>query len=319
MSMPDSRMTTEPTEILEKSLADSRMDSDTTEVVDVSAREPGTRRAIGSILLEEGLLGVEDVERIQRFALERGLRFGDAAVELDVLTQECIDFALARQFDYPTLLRGGRDGVADAVVAAYDPQSAALEPLRALRSQLMLRWFNKTSRKVLAITSPASGEGRSWLAANLATSFAQAGQRTLLIDTDMRNPSQHRMFNLDNSTGLSALLTGRTEGRDVVRQVHPELKLFVLPAGLVPPNPQELLMRPIFETVLNRFAHLFNVVLLDTPPATMCSDSQIISARAGSALLLSRRNRTRVSALVTTMQSLVDTGVQVLGTVVNEY
>lgn len=306
-------MDTEPSEIIDKPISDSRMDAD------VATHEPQSRRAIGSILLEEGLLDVDDIERIQRFAHERGLRFGDAAVELDVLTQECIDFALARQFDYPTLLRGGRDGVADGVVAAYNPQSAALEPLRALRSQLMLRWLNKTSRRVLAITSPAPREGRSWLAANLATVFAQAGQRTLLIDTDMRNPSQHRLFNLDNSTGLSALLTGRTEGRDVVRLVHPELKLFVLPAGLVPPNPQELLMRPIFETVLNRFSQLFGVVVLDTPPSTESSDSQIISFRAGAALLLSRRNRTRISELIATKRSLTETGVHVLGSVVNEY
>ena len=230
-----------------------------------------------------------------------------------------MDFALEQQFDYPILARGGTDGVADGVVAAYAPQSEAIEPLRALRSQLMLRWLNATPRRMLAITSPEPGEGRSWLAANLAAVFAQAGQRTLLIDTDMRQPSQHRLFNLENSVGLSSLLTGRTAGRDVFRRVHPQLPLFVLPAGFVPPNPQELLLRPLFETVLDRFQRLFSVVVLDTPAATLSSDAQIISARAGAALLLSRRNRTHVSGLTETMRCLVDTGVQVLGSVVNEF
>jgi protein-tyrosine kinase len=295
------------------------MNSEATDIIDISKREPEPRNAIGAILIEEGFIGGNDVARIQHFARERGIKFGAAAVQLKVAKQEDVDFALARQFDYPSLARGGVDGVADSVIAAHNPQSAAIESLRVLRSQLMLRWRNIAPRGTLAITSPEPGEGRSWLAANLATMFAQAGQRTLLIDADMRRPSQHRLFNLENSVGLSTLLTGRTEGRDDVRRIHPQLKLFVLPAGFLPPNPQELLLRPMFESVLERFAQLFNVIVLDTPAATMSSDAQIISARAGAALLLSRRNRTRVSGLMETMQCLVDTGVQVLGSVVNEY
>jgi protein-tyrosine kinase len=290
-----------------------------TDIIDISTREPEVRHTIGMILIEEGFIAGNDVDKIQRFARSHGIKFGAAAVQLNVAKQEDVDFALARQFDYPILARGGVDGVADSVVAAHNPQSAALEPLRVLRSQLLLRWRNVAPRGTLAVISPEPGEGRSWLAANLATVFAQAGQRTLLIDADLRQPSQHRLFNLENSVGLSTLLTGRTEGRDVVRRIHPQLKLFVLPAGLPPPNPQELLLRPLFESVLDRFAQAFNVIVLDSPAATVTSDAQIISARAGAALLLSRRNRTRVAGLVDTMRCLVDTGVQVLGSVVNEY
>jgi len=295
------------------------MNTEASDVVDIATREPDGRRAIGTILIEEGRLRAGDIDRIQRFARERGLRFGDAAVQLRMASQNDIDLALARQFDYPAVVRGGRDGVADGVVAAYSPQCSALEPLRTLRSELTLRWLKSTTRPMLAIASPERGEGRSWLAANLATLFAQSGQQTLLIDTDMRNPCQHRLFNLDNAAGLSALLTGRTAGRDIVRRIHPQLKLFVLTAGLVPPNPQELLLRPIFETMLDRFAQVFNVVVLDTPAATSSADSQIVSSRAGAALLLSRRHRTRVSALAATMRSLAETGVNVVGSVVNEY
>ena len=233
-----------------------------------------------------------------------------------MVTQRDVDSALAQQFTYPTLVRGG---VADEVVAAYEPQVPEIEPLRMLRSQLALRWLTTTNRRMLAITSPQRGDGRSWLAANLATVFAQGGESTLLIDTDMRHPCQHRMFNLDNDAGLSALLTGRAEGGDAVQRVHPQLNLFVLPAGNTPPNPQELLLRPMFEISLNRFAQLFSIIVLDTPAATESSDSQIVAARAGSAVLLSRRNRTRVSGLVETMQNLSETGVAVVGSVINEH
>ena len=188
--------------------------------------EPPTRdqsRAIGSILVEQGRIGPQDVEAIQRFATQSNIRFGDAALQLNLLTQNDIDVALAQQFNYPVLARGGTSGVADDVVAAYLPQSELVEPLRALRSQLTLRWVNGVGRRILAITSPGRGEGRSWLAANLATVFAQMGERVLLIDADMRHPRQHYLFNINNSVGLSALLTGRA-GREIVSRVHPQLQ-----------------------------------------------------------------------------------------------
>src|SRR3979490_921865 len=132
--------------------------------------EPPTRdqsRPIGSILVEQGRIGQQDVEEIQRFATQSNIRFGDAALQLNLLTKNAIDVALAQQFNYPVLARGGTSGVADDVVAAYLPQSQLVEPLRALRSQLPLRWANGGGGGILAITSPGRGEGRSWLAANL--------------------------------------------------------------------------------------------------------------------------------------------------------
>src|ERR1700735_4571167 len=123
-------------------------------------------KAIGAILVDQGRLTSEQVEQIQQFAGENGVRFGDAALQLQLLAQDDIDLAIAQQFNYPILPRGGENGVADDVIAAYLPQSKMVEPLRALRSQLTLRWVAESDRKVLAITSPGRGEGRSWLAAN---------------------------------------------------------------------------------------------------------------------------------------------------------
>jgi receptor protein-tyrosine kinase len=275
-------------------------------------------RAIGAILVEEQLLTQSDAERVGQYATEKGLRFGEAAVQLKLVSQDNVQSALAQQFNYPILLRGDH-GVAEDVIAAYNPQSGVVEPLRALRSQLTLRWRQPSNRKALAITSPNRGDGRSWLAANLATVFAQGGDRTLLIDTDMRHPCQHLLFNVDNAVGLSALLTGRAATTDVVRRIHPTLRLFILPAGILPPNPQELLVRPAFDMLLTRVSQLFDVVVLDTPAATETADAQILSARAGAAVVLARRHRTRVADLTSTMTSLAETGVNVIGSVVNEH
>jgi protein-tyrosine kinase len=275
-------------------------------------------RAIGAILIEQGRLNVEDVEEIQAFANLHGLRFGDAAVQLQRLSQLDIESAIAQQYNYPVLARGGDSGVADDVIAGYQPQSEAVEPLRALRSQLILRWLNGTKRKVLAVTSAERGDGRSWLAANLATMFAQLGERTLLIDADMRHPRQHRLFNIDNSVGLSALLTGRA-GREIARRIHPQLRLYVLPAGVLPPNPQELLARQVFEVVVDHFAAQFSVVIVDTPAISETADAQILAANAGSAILVARRNHTLQSKLLNAMDTLTQTGVNVIGSVMNEH
>lgn len=283
-----------------------------------ASRSRDQSRAIGKILVEQGRLNQRDVEEIQKFATQNNLRFGDAALQLNLLTQNDIVIALAQQFNYPVLARGGKNGVADDVVAAYLPQSELVEPLRALRSQLMLRWANGAGRRILAITSPGRGDGRSWLAANLATVFAQMGERVLLIDADMRHPRQHQLFNLNNSVGFSALLTGRA-GREIVARIHPQLRLFVLPAGLRPPNPQELLGRQVFELVLNSFAEHFDLVILDTPAMTEASDAQILAARAGAALVVARRNYTLHAELSAVMQNFLQSGVSVIGSVLNEY
>jgi len=274
--------------------------------------------SIGAILVEQGRLSPAEVEEIQQFAVKNRLRFGDAALRLQLLTKDDIDQAIAQQFKYPILSRGGEHGVADDVVAAYLPQSQMIEPLRVLRSQISLRWVNPKERKILAIASPGRGEGRSWLAANLATVFAQMGDRVLLIDADMRHSRQHELFNLNNSVGLSALLTGRA-GREIVCRIHPKLRLFVLPAGILPPNPQELLGRQVFDLVLDLFASQYDLIIMDTPATSESADAQILASRADAAVLLVRRNHTRIEELKGAIQNLTESGVHVMGSVVNEY
>jgi capsular exopolysaccharide synthesis family protein len=152
----------------------------------------------------------------------------------------------------------------------------------------------------------------------LATVFAQIGERTLLIDADMRHPRQHALFNLNNTVGLSSLLTGRA-GKEAATRIHPQLRLFVLPAGILPPNPQELLGRPVFDLVLERFSDQFDIIIIDTPAATETADAQIVAKRVGGALMVARRSVTRQAQLTSATQSLVQTGVTVVGSVFNEF
>ncbi len=275
-------------------------------------------RTIGAILVDAGRLTERDVAEIQAFADKNGMLFGAAGIELQKLSLKDLDLALGRQFHYPTLPFGPGGLVAKDVVTAYQPQSAIAEDLRTVRSRLVIDWLNHSERNILSIVSPDQGDGRSWFAANLATAFAQAGERTLLIDADMRRPRQHDLFKINDSLGLAALLTGRA-GKETARRIHPELRLFVVAAGVLPPNPQELLTRPAFEVVLAKFASQFDVVIVDTPPARANADAQVIAAKAGAALVLARRDHTSEVALQSTVKSLLDSRVTVVGSVMNEY
>ena len=193
-----------------------------------------------------------------------------------------------------------------------------VEQLRALRSQLMLRWFDaEAQRKALAIVSPGNGEGRSFIAANLAIVFSQLGERTLLIDADLRTPRQHELFRLGNNAGLSGLLAARPNAAAVVR-IPSLLGLSVLPAGAIPPNPQELLGRPAFIETLHTLSRDFDVVIIDTPAASKYADSQTIAVRAGAALMLARKNQSSLPDMAQLARSLQQSGATLLGSVLND-
>src|SRR6185436_2788796 len=152
------------------------------------------------------------------------------------------------------------------LVAAYEPFHPRVEELRTVRTQLLIRWYNPDAgRRTLAVVSPGSQEGRSYVAANLAIVFSQLGLRTLLIDADMRAPRQHSLFNIPDRVGLSAAISGRGDHRSAVA-VPGMNGLAVLPAGTIPPNPQELLSRATFASLLKDAQNDFDIVLVDTPP-----------------------------------------------------
>jgi receptor protein-tyrosine kinase len=272
--------------------------------------------SIGQILLDVGKLKPGDAERALRLQKEKGLRFGEACIQLKLVSQADIDAALSQQFHYP-YLRPGEANLSPELVAAYHPFSEQVEALRALRTQLLLRWFNP-ERKVLAIVSPARGDGRSYLAANLAVVFSQLGEKTLLIDADMRATHQHELFKLPNQYGLSSLLTGRVNGSTTER-VRNFADLSVITAGATPPNPLELVSRPEFRDLLANEAQRFDVVLIDTPAASTSSDAQAIAARAGGALMLAREHKSRMDDLAGLTGSLQSAGSEIVGCVLNKF
>lgn len=277
-------------------------------------------RSIGSILVECGRLSSADADRIVEHQQHHSLQFGDAAIALRLLSKADIDYALAKQFDY-AYLNNQDNSLSAELVAAYKPFSSVGENLRAVRSQLMLRWFNTDpTHKVIAVVSPGKGEGRSFIAANLAIVFAQQGQRTLLLDADLRaapTEGQHSLFKLGKSTGLSGILADRA-GLEAALPVPSLPGLTVLPVGAVPPNPQELLGRPEFRELLGKAAQQFDVIIIDTPSGGDFADAEIIAARAGAALMVARKNQSLMPTVALLARRLQEGGVTLVGAVLND-
>jgi protein-tyrosine kinase len=275
-------------------------------------------RRIGAILADQGKLGLRDIERVLELQRGQGSRFGEAALRVGLITKEDLQSALAAQYDFPHLLPGS-GGISTEVVVAYEPLHPRAEELRALRAELLIRWSKAEVRqRVLAIVSPGSGEGRSYVAANLAVLFSQLGERTLLIDADLRAPRQQRIFDIPDALGLSAVLSGRAD-RSAVMPIANFGRLSVLPAGACPPNPQELLSRHVLGDLLQELRTEFDVILLDTPPAKLYADARIVAFRAGSAMVLARKHRTRLADATGVMRELTNTGARIVGTVLNAF
>ena len=282
--------------------------------------QPRATRTLGAILVDGGQLKSEDAERVLHYQREHNLRFGEAAMRLGLISEADIQFALSRQFAYAYLRKtpGESRSLSDELVAAYQPFSPRVEQLRAIRSQLMLRWFDRAEeRQVLTIVGAERHEGRSYLAANLAIVFSQLGERTLLVDADMREPRQHFLFYLENQIGFSTLLAGRSREEAIVR--IPDLAgLSVLPAGPTPPNPLELLNRLNFDEFMLQARTAYDVIIVDTPAMSTGEDGAMIAVRTGAALAVARSGATHVAAFKDMVRGLMDAGVSVVGSVLNE-
>ena len=288
--------------------------------VSMVGSQPRATRSLGAILIDGGQLKPEDAERVLQYQKQQNLRFGEAAVRLGLISEADIQYALSRQFAYAYLRKtpGEARPLSDELVAAYQPFSSRVEQLRAIRSQLMLRWFDRAEeRQVLTVVGAERSEGRSYLAANLAIVFSQLGERTLLVDADMREPRQHFLFHLENQLGFSTLLAGRSREEAIVR--IPDLAgLSVLPAGPTPPNPLELLNRLNFDEFMIQVKGAYDVIIVDTPAMSSGEDAAMIAVRTGAALAVARAGSTRVAGFTDLVQGLMDAGVAVVGSVLNE-
>jgi chain length determinant protein tyrosine kinase EpsG len=274
-------------------------------------------RALGEIFRETRNLTAEQIEQILAHQRQHGVLFGEAAVALRLVESNDVLWALSRQFHYP-YAQAGRKQFNPELITATTPFSDVSETFRSIRSQLVRRLAQVSERRALAIVSADEGDGKTFVAANLAIAFSQLGRRTLLIDADMRAPRMHQVFGIDNSGGLSNILSGRMSAR-VLAPVTDLPSLFVLPVGTLPPNPLELLESPAFGLLIRELLGKFDHVIVDTPSALSGADAGVIAARSGAFLAVARQGRTRMESMLELVRSLQDSTTEPAGFVLNEH
>jgi chain length determinant protein tyrosine kinase EpsG len=275
-----------------------------------------SKSIIGMILADWGKLTQEEVTQVVQEQERQGLRFGEVAVRMGLIADEDIRQVLAYQFDYP-YLAPDEQAFSPDLLAAYDPFSPQVEMLRAIRSELMLRWFAR-GPAALAICAANRMEGASFLAANLAVVFSQLGTRTLLIDANLRRPRQHHIFGITSRLGLSDILVGRAH-LETICKVESLGDLSVLPAGTIPPNPQELLSRTSFGELTDALAGRFDKILVDVPAFSEGADAMTIANRIGGMLLVARANHTNMADLDFVRGRVSGTGATLVGSVLLDF
>lgn len=296
----------------------------------------GRQAVLGDLLLSTRDLEPDAIERILGYQRAHGLRFGEAAVALGLAAPSDVEAALARQFRYPVAPASdpAAEHLSAELVTARAPYSPQAEVFRSLRAQWRMRLReHNAAGAALAVLSPQPGDGRSYVAANLAVACSQGGGRTLLIDADLRRPRQHVLFGLPQPSapraapgsddlqaqpqgGLAHMLSGR-DASLAVDPVPGLPSLFVLAAGAVPPNPLELLESAAFGQLLADVRTKFDHVIVDSAPWSLGMDGPVTAAACGAALLVLRPGLSTLGSAQDLAAAVAASGTPVLGAVFN--
>ncbi|MGH3369642.1 MAG: CpsD/CapB family tyrosine-protein kinase [Nocardioidaceae bacterium] len=201
------------------------------------------------------------------------------------------------------------------MITGLDSHAPRLEAFRVLRTNMQFVDVDRDS-KVFAVSSSVPGEGKTTTATNLAITLAQAGQRVLMIDGDMRRPHVARAFGLESIVGLTTVLIGSIDLEDAI-QDGPVDTLSVLTSGAIPPNPSELLQSQAMRDLLERAKKEYDVIVIDTPPLLPVTDAALVAAQADGALVVVRHGSTTRDQLRHSIERLEAVDARALGVVLN--
>ncbi|MFD2922555.1 CpsD/CapB family tyrosine-protein kinase [Halobacillus naozhouensis] len=202
------------------------------------------------------------------------------------------------------------------IIANDNPKSPIAEQYRTIRANLQFASVDKELQSLL-ITSAGPSEGKSMTSANMAAVFAQQGKRVLLVDADLRKPTVHHSFRLNNTKGLSNFLVGRQTLKETT-QITAVDNLDVLPSGPIPPNPSELLGSKAMHKLMMEARQSYDLLILDTPPVLAVSDSQVLAREVDGVMLVVRSGQTEFQAAERAKELLEQSKANLLGVVLND-
>lgn len=253
-----------------------------------------------------------------RKAMNRGIETPDAIESLGLPVYASIPYSALQKSEEDQRNRGrkGKASIAPApLLATQHPTDLAIESLRSLRTSLHFAMLESGDNRLM-ISGPSPSVGKSFVSVNLAAVIAQAGQRVLLIDVDMRKGYLHKILNAREQSGLSDLLIRRCDFDNVVQSTAVENLSFVS-RGQIPPNPSELLMHPNFTAMLERASAEFDLVILDTPPLLAVTDAAIVGRQAGTSLIVTRFGKNAAREIELTIRRFEQNGIELKGAIFN--
>ena len=199
----------------------------------------------------------------------------------------------------------------------HNSKSIASESYRTLRSNIQFSNFGK-NLKIIVITSANPNEGKSEVSLNLTAALAQQGKKVILIDADMRKPTQHKLIDKRNNTGLSKLILGEISEDAVSHLNVNDVKFDVLTSGPVPPNPSEMLVSSTMEDILNSCIDNYDYIIVDTPPLLAATDAQIMARVADATLLVVDMQISKRTQIIEAKKRLNNVGARLLGVIANK-
>jgi capsular exopolysaccharide synthesis family protein len=202
-----------------------------------------------------------------------------------------------------------------SLVTLNDPKSPISEQYRTIRTNIQFSSVDEEI-KTLMVTSPGPAEGKSTTVANLAVVFAQQEKKVLLVDTDLRKPTVHYTFNLNNTYGLTSILSKQRTISDAVQSTEQQ-NLSILTSGPIPPNPAELLGSHAMGQFLEDAKQEYDVILFDTPPVLAVTDAQILANKSDGVLLVVYSGKTEMEEAAKAKELLTSAKGKLLGTVLN--
>ena len=287
------------------------------DTADVNVEEPvKPKKALIAIIatLLGGFIGVALV--LVRKALNRGIEDPDVIEQLGLPVYATIPFSRDQE-----VVEGGvksrrpASTATSGLLAVTNPADLAIEALRSLRTSLHFARL-EAKNNILMISGPSPGVGKSFVSANLGAIMAQAGQRVLLIDADMRKGYLNKLFKLPAENGLSELLATRITSKDAIYQTEVE-GLQVVPRGQIPPNPSELLMHANFTSFLDNVKDEYDIVIVDTPPILAVTDAAIVGRQVGMSLIVTRFAVNAAREIEVAMRRFEQNDIQLKGAIFN--
>ena len=202
------------------------------------------------------------------------------------------------------------------LITLSDPKSPVSEAFRTIRTNIMFSSLDAPLKKLL-ITSPSPNDGKSTIAANLAIVLAQAGKKVLVIDLDLRKPTVHKKFGVENIKGFTNFLLGDAKLEDIVKTVAGIPNLYILTSGPLPPNPAELLGSQKMKKILEQLKDEYDVVVIDSPPVIPVTDAALLASIVDGVVLVLSQGQTRIDMAQKAVEQLKNVGARILGTVLN--